>query len=76
VIAVGTALWLVAFLAHLPFAGRLADAGHGRWLWISLAGLGLGVLGVEYCRRRRAALRRSRARRAEEAEAPLQEPLT
>ncbi|MBZ5734543.1 DUF2530 domain-containing protein [Nocardioides sp. TRM66260-LWL] len=51
-VQVGTALFFVAFLALLPFYGRLQDAGRGWWLWSCLAGAGLGLLGVEYCRRR------------------------
>jgi hypothetical protein len=54
-IEVGTALWLVAFVALLPFYGRLQDAGRGWWLWTCLAGFGLGMFGLEYCRRRRRA---------------------
>jgi hypothetical protein len=54
-IEVGTALWLVAFVALLPFYGRLQDAGRGWWLWTCLAGFGLGLSGLEYCRRRRRA---------------------
>ena len=50
---VGTALWLVAFLGLLPFWGTLRDSGHTWWLWTCLAGFGLGLLGLEYCRRRR-----------------------
>jgi hypothetical protein len=60
VVAVGTGLWALAFLVMVPFAGRLADAGHGWWLWTALAGFGLGLLGVEYCRRRRDRLAASR----------------
>jgi hypothetical protein len=51
-VEVGTGLWLVAFLALLPFYSRLKDDGHGWWLWTCLAGFGLGALGIEYCRRR------------------------
>jgi hypothetical protein len=54
-VEVGTALWLVAFVALLPFYGRLEDAGRGWWLWTCLAGFGLGLFGLEYCRRRRKA---------------------
>ena len=75
-IAIGTVLWGLAFLLQLPFASRLNEAGYGEWLWTYLAGFGLGLLGIHYCRRRREALRRSRCRREEEREAPLQEPLT
>lgn len=50
---VGTVLWLVAFLGLLPFWGTLRDNGHTWWLWTCLAGFGLGLCGLEYCRRRR-----------------------
>lgn len=56
-IAVGSAIWAVAVLALLPFLGRLEDGGRIWWLWTCVAGFGLGLIGVEYCRRRRNALR-------------------
>ena len=62
-VEVGVGLWLLGFLALLPFYGRLQDAGHVWWLWTCLAGFGLGLFGLEYCRRRRRA-------RAERAAAP------
>ena len=52
-VAVGAALWLVAFVLLLPFAGRLAETDRMWWLWTCLAGFGLGVIGWDYCRRRR-----------------------
>ena len=52
-VEVGTAAWLVAFVALLPFYGRLEAAGEAWWLWTCLAGFGFGLLGLEYCRRRR-----------------------
>lgn len=61
-VEVGTALFFLGFLALLPFYGRLADDGHTWWLWTCLSGVGLGLLGMEYCRRRRVA----RARREDE----------
>ncbi len=54
-IEVGVAIWLVAFLALLPFYGALEDGGRTWWLWTCLAGFGLGLFGLEYCRRRRKA---------------------
>jgi hypothetical protein len=54
-VEVGTALWFVGFLALLPFYGRLKDSGHLWVLWTCMAGVGLGLIGLEYCRRRRAA---------------------
>ncbi len=57
-VAVGTALWAVAFLVLLTQRARLDEAGRGWWLWTCLAGFGLGLLGLQYCRRRRDRLRR------------------
>jgi hypothetical protein len=54
-IQVGVALWVVGFVALLPFYSRLRDAGHGWVLWMCAAGCGLGLLGLEYCRRRKRA---------------------
>ena len=64
-VTVGAALWLVALLCLLPNSSRLADDGHTWWLWTCVAGLALGVLGLEYCRRR---LKRLAARPEQEAE--------
>jgi hypothetical protein len=54
---VGTVLWGFAAAAMLPFLGRLEVAGHGWWFWTAVAGFGLGLIGVEYCKVRRNALR-------------------
>jgi hypothetical protein len=56
-VAVGTALWALAFFLLLPFYGRLQESGRLWWLWTCVAGFGLGIIGWDYCRRRR---RRSR----------------
>ena len=52
-VAVGAILWLIAFFALLPFYPTLEDSDRGWWLWTSIAGFGMGLLGLEYCRRRR-----------------------
>jgi len=52
-VAVGAVLWLVAFVLLLPFYGSLQESGRTWWLWTCLAGFGLGMFGVEYCRRRK-----------------------
>jgi len=52
-VAVGSGLFLLAFLVLLPFYGRLEDAGKAWWVWTCLAGFGLGVVGWGYCRHRR-----------------------
>lgn len=54
-VEVGTALWLIAFVGLLPFYGRLESTGRLWWLWTCMAGFGLGLFGLEYCRRRRKA---------------------
>ncbi len=61
-VEVGTAVFFLGFLALLPFYGRLQEDGHTWWLWTCLAGMGLGLFGLEYCRRRR------RARQERDAE--------
>jgi len=53
-VQVGTAVFFVGFLALLPFYARLEDNGHTWWLWMCLTGVGLGLFGLEYYRRRRA----------------------
>jgi hypothetical protein len=52
-VQVGTAAFFLASIALLPFYGALEDAGRTWWLWMCLAGMGLGLFGIEYCRRRR-----------------------
>jgi hypothetical protein len=52
-VAVGSIMFLVAFFLLLPFYGQLADNGKTWWLWTCLAGFGLGVIGWDYCRRRK-----------------------
>jgi hypothetical protein len=52
-LAVGTVLWGIAFLMLLPFSGRLREDGHLWWLWTCVAGFGHGLVGWDYCRRRK-----------------------
>jgi hypothetical protein len=51
-VAIGTALWALAFLVLLPFSARLRADGHLWWLGTCAAGVGLGLLGLAYLRRR------------------------
>ena len=52
-VAVGSGLFLLAFVALLPFYGSLEDAGRAWWVWTCLCGFVLGVVGWAYCRVRR-----------------------
>lgn len=60
---VGTILWGILVIGLLPFLGTLQETGRTWWLWTALAGFGLGLIGIEYCRRRRNALRPAAGRR-------------
>lgn len=60
---IGTIVWGVAVIGLLPFLGRLEEQGRTWWLWTALAGFGLGLIGIEYCRRRRNVLRIQPGRR-------------
>ncbi len=60
---IGTIVWGVAVIGLLPFLGRLEEQGRTWWLWTALAGFGLGLIGIEYCRRRRNVLRVQPGRR-------------
>lgn len=54
---VGTVVWVVAFVALLPFAEQLADDGRTWWLWTCATGAALGLLATWVTSRRRARLR-------------------
>lgn len=45
IVAVGTALFFLTFVALLPFYGWLGDHHHRSWLWTALAGGVLGIIG-------------------------------
>jgi hypothetical protein len=54
-VEIGTLAWFIGFIALLPFYNSLAEDGRTWWLWTCLTGFGLGLFGIEYCRRRKAA---------------------
>ncbi|GAB2470006.1 DUF2530 domain-containing protein [Jatrophihabitans fulvus] len=54
IVAAGTALFFLAFVALLPFWGWLGRHDHRIWLWTALAGWLLGLLGYAIMTRHRA----------------------
>jgi hypothetical protein len=72
-VTVGTALFVVALLALLPFTDELRADDRLWWLWTCGAGTLLGLYGIRYCRRRAAALAQHPAHSAQRsAETPPQ----
>jgi hypothetical protein len=51
VVLVITGLYLLAFLALLPFWGWLGRQDHRVWLWTALAGTVLGLLALPLIRK-------------------------
>jgi hypothetical protein len=51
IVALGTVLWLVALIGALVFHDPLADHGNDDWVWIALAGVFLGFVGLRHVRR-------------------------
>jgi len=51
VLAVGTGLFFLAFVALLPFWSWLGTHGHRVWLWTALAGTVQGLLAIPLVRR-------------------------
>jgi hypothetical protein len=56
----GIGLWAVAFVVVLIFRDQLKENGLDWWLWVTVAGFGLGLIGLWYCRRRWAAIQAGR----------------
>jgi outer membrane biosynthesis protein TonB len=73
-VAVGTVLWAITFVVLALFRDDLDAEGVGWWMWTCLAGVGLGLLGLEYTRKRRDAIARARLR--EEADREDEPALT
>jgi hypothetical protein len=55
-IAVGTAVWALLFVIGLFIRPDLADSGREWWIWSAASGVGLGIFGYFYLRRRQARL--------------------
>lgn len=49
VTTVGTSVFVVAAAVLGLQYDRLAAAGDGWWLWVAVAGVALGLIGLSYC---------------------------
>ena len=60
-VAVGTALWVLALVVLLVL--KVTDAAHVPPWWLGMCGYGiaLGLFGVRYCKRRHEAIERDKA---------------
>ncbi|WP_059006101.1 DUF2530 domain-containing protein [Streptomyces specialis] len=67
-VLVGTLVWAALFVAQVPFYGWYADRGHEWWIWTCLVGVGLGLFGLWYARRRETAIRSAADRRRRDRE--------
>lgn len=56
----GTILWTVALVVLLLLRDRLTAAGAQWWIAVAASGVVLGLIGLAYTTRRRAAYRRAR----------------
>ncbi|MFJ8741716.1 hypothetical protein ACIRL2_20280, partial [Embleya sp. NPDC127516] len=50
-VGVGSLIWFALFVAAWLMRDTLEDDGRGWWPWCALAGSGLGLFGLWYCRR-------------------------
>jgi hypothetical protein len=66
IVLIGTVLFAIAAVVMLPLHTSLTNDGHGRWPWIAVSGVGLGLLGLLYLRRRDQAIGRDAAKAADD----------
>jgi hypothetical protein len=67
IVLLGTVLYAIAAVILLPMQDSLTHSGHGRWPWIAVSGVGLGLLGLVYVKRRDRAIARDAAAKSAEA---------
>lgn len=60
-VAAGTVAWAVLAVVLFVLRDRLVAADAQWWLWVALTGTGLGLPGLWYTTRRRAAYRRAQS---------------
>jgi Protein of unknown function (DUF2530) len=61
IVLLGTVLYAIVAIVLLPLQSSLNHDGHGRWPWIAVSGVVLGLLGLTYLKRRDRAIARDSA---------------
>ena len=69
IVLLGTALYALVAVVLLPIQTSLTHDGHGRWPWIAVSGVALGLLGLVYVKRGDRAIAWAAARTADAASA-------
>jgi hypothetical protein len=64
IVLIGTALYAVVAVVLLCLYSSLENAGHERWPWVAVSGVGLGLIGLFYLKRRDRAIARDAAKTA------------
>ncbi len=65
-VAIGTVLWAIAAVILFLMRDQLAQSGAQWWLWVAVTGAALGIPGLWFTTRRRAAYRREQAAEQQE----------
>ena len=61
IVLLGTALYAVAAVILLPMQSSLNHDGRGRWPWVAVSGVVLGLIGYFFVKRRDQAIARDAA---------------
>jgi len=61
IVLIGTVLYAVVTVILLPLQSTLNHDGHGRWPWIAVSGVVLGLLGFWFLKRRDRAIAKAGA---------------
>ena len=70
IVLIGVVLYAITAVVLLSMQSSLTHDGHGRWPWVAVSGVGLGLLGYAFLRRRDKAIARDAAAAANGADAP------
>ena len=76
VLLAGIALWAVALVVLLIRQGGVGDGSTGRWVWVAVAGVFLGLVALRHVRRRQITISEQHLPPGAAADAAPKEPFT